>query len=81
MKNTLRKRSGQAMVEYIIIVVVIAIAALAVFGYFGGAVTKKVSGATSSIDDDIGQKAQAEVEDSTLGKLKSMDKTGIGGAD
>ena len=41
MKN--RKRSGQAMVEYIIIVVVIAIAALAVFGYFGGAVQEKVA--------------------------------------
>ena len=73
------RRSGQTMVEYIIIVVVIAIAALAVFGYFGGAVTKKVSGATSSLDEDIGTKAQAEVDDSgsTLGKLKTLDKTGV----
>ena len=71
MKTNTRKRSGQAMVEYIIIVVVIAIAALTVLGYFGGAATKKVAGATSSIDKEIGEKAAAEVEDSTL------DKTGI----
>ena len=77
MKNSTRKRSGQAMVEYIIIVVVIAIAALAVFGYFGGAVQKKVSGATSSIDSELGSKAQSEVQDTTADTLKSLDKTGL----
>ena len=77
MKTSIRKRSGQAMVEYIIIVVVIAIAALAVFGYFGGAVQKKVSGATSSIDSDLGSKAQGEVQESTAETLKTMDKTGL----
>lgn len=76
MKN--RSRSGQAMVEYIIIVVVIAIAALAVFGYLGGAATKKVAGATSSLDEEIGEKAASAVQDSTLGTLKKLDKTGIG---
>ena len=77
MKN--RKRSGQAMVEYIIIVVVIAIAALAVFGYLGGAATKKVAGATSSLDEEIGEKAAGAVDESgsTLGTLKKLDKTGI----
>ena len=75
MKN--RKRSGQAMVEYIIIVVVIAIAALAVFGYFGGAVQKKVAGATSSIDEDLGSKAASETVDTTADKLKTLDKTGL----
>ena len=79
MKTNTRKRSGQAMVEYIIIVVVIAIAALTVFGYFGGAATKKVAGATSSIDEEIGEKAANAVDDSgsTLGTLKTLDKTGI----
>lgn len=71
------RRSGQTMVEYIIIVVVIAIAALAVFGYLGGAATKKVAGATSSLDEEIGEKAAGAVEDSTLGTLKKLDKTGI----
>lgn len=77
MKNSTRKRSGQAMVEYIIIVVVIAIAALAVFGYFGGAVQKKVAGATSSIDNDLGDKAASEAVDTTKDTLKTLDKTGL----
>ena len=76
MKN--RKRSGQAMVEYIIIVVVIAIAALAVFGYFGGAVQEKVAGATSSIDSGShASDAQGAVQDTTSDSLKTLKKTGI----
>ena len=76
MKNS--KRSGQAMVEYIIIVVVIAIAALAVFGYFGGAVQEKVAGATSSIDSgEHGEGAQQQVQTTTSDSLKTLDKTGI----
>lgn len=76
MKN--RKRSGQAMVEYIIIVVVIAIAALAVFGYFGGAVQEKVAGATSSIDSgDHAKGAKDAVQETTSDSLKTLDKTGI----
>ena len=71
------RRSGQTMVEYIIIVVVIAIAALAVFGYFGGAVQEKVAGATSSIDSGRAKDVQNEVVDSTQESLKSLKKTGI----
>ena len=73
-----KRRSGQTMVEYIIIVVVIAIAALAVFGYFGGAVQEKVAGATSSIDSgEHGSAAQDEVQKTTSDSLKTLDKTGI----
>ena len=72
------RRSGQTMVEYIIIVVVIAIAALAVFGYFGGAVQEKVAGATSSIDSGShASDAQGAVQDTTSDSLKTLDKTGI----
>lgn len=78
MKSSTRKRSGQAMVEYIIIVVVIAIAALAVFGYFGGAVQEKVAGATSSIDSGShASDARDKVQDTTADSLKTLDKTGI----
>ena len=42
------RRSGQTMVEYIIIVVVIAIAALAVFGILGDTVKDKAGGAVTS---------------------------------
>ena len=41
------RRSGQTMVEYIIIVVVIAIAALAVFGILGDTVKDKAGGAVT----------------------------------
>ncbi len=75
MKNN-KKRSGQAMVEYIIIVVLIAIAAIAVFGYFGGAITKKTAGATSALDEDLGSEAAAVAGENTSEALKSLDEDG-----
>ena len=49
--NTRKTNKGQTMLEYIIIVALIAISLIAVFTYFGGAVGKKVAGATEAIDD------------------------------
>ena len=57
--NLISGRRGQAMVEYIIIVVLVAIALLAVFGKFSKGVARKVSGATSAIDEDAGSEAQS----------------------
>ena len=57
-----RSRSGQAMVEYIIIVVVIAIAAIAVFQLFGRGVREKAAGATASISNTYGGEAEKHVE-------------------
>lgn len=57
-----KSRSGQAMVEYIIIVVVIAIAAIAVFQLFGRGVREKAAGATASISNTYGEKAADAVE-------------------
>lgn len=75
MKN---HRSGQTMVEYIIIVVVIAIAALAVFGLFGDAIREKVGGATSSLTTtDIADKAQDAASGSSASTLRSMDVKGV----
>ena len=54
-----KSRQGQAMVEYIIIVVVVAVAALVVFGLFGDTIKKKMSGAVSSLDEDLGSQAQS----------------------
>ena len=47
----LRSKSGQSMVEYIIIIVIIAIAAIAIFGVFGDTIRQKLSGAVASVDD------------------------------
>ena len=57
-----KSRSGQAMVEYIIIVVVIAIAAIAVFQLFGRGVREKAAGATASISNTYGAEAGTHVE-------------------
>ena len=44
-----RNNKGQAMVEYIIIVVLIAIALIAIVGVFGKAIAEKFSGASKAI--------------------------------
>ena len=45
-------RSGQTMVEYLIIVVIIAIAAIAIFGVFGDTIRNKLSGAVTEMGGD-----------------------------
>lgn len=47
-----KRKQGQAMVEYIIIVAVVAIAALAIFGLFGDTIKEKMGFAINQLDDD-----------------------------
>lgn len=47
-----RRKQGQTMVEYIIIVVIIAVAAIAIFGVFGDTIRQKLSGAVNEIGGD-----------------------------
>lgn len=75
MKNP-QRRKGQTMVEYIIIVVLIAITCLSLFMYFGKAIGKKVSGATSALDEDIGSEAESEYNTIDIDKIKNLDETG-----
>jgi Tfp pilus assembly protein PilV len=73
----IRSKRGQTMVEYIIIVVVIAIAGLVLFGLFGDTLRKKMSGAVSSLDS--GQQAsdaQQAASGSSADWLRNMDETG-----
>ncbi len=74
-----KRRSGQTMVEYIIIVVVIAIAALAVFGILGDTVTEKASGTVSSLTttDNATKAQEAAKEGGAIDKLRNMDKEGV----
>ena len=71
-----KSRQGQAMVEYIIIVVVIAVAALVVFGLFGDTIKKKMSGAVSALDEDLGSQAQTEAATSSADFIKNLDSDG-----
>ncbi len=45
-------KSGQGMVEYIIIVVVIALAAIAIIGVFGDTIRDKFGGAVTELGGD-----------------------------
>jgi Flp pilus assembly pilin Flp len=76
MKNSkkLSRRSGQTMVEYIIIVVLIAIAAMAVVGKFGKGIMNKFSGATNAIDEDAGSEAKGAIKD--VESIKQLDADG-----
>ena len=71
------RRSGQTMVEYIIIVVVIAIAALAVFGILGDTVKDKAGGAVTSLTDGKNAKdAATAVDESSIDKFKELHTEG-----
>ncbi len=66
MKTSMRKKSGQTMVEYIIIVVIVAIAALVIFGLFGDRIRGMMGGAI----DDLGGDAHQVDDGSSLEILR-----------
>jgi len=77
MRRRQRRKSGQSMVEYIIIVVIIAIAAIAIFGLFSDTIREKLGGAVvelggddSAVDDAVGE--------SSHDYLKELDADGAG---
>jgi type IV pilus assembly protein PilA len=80
MKARRNKKSGQTMVEYIIIVVIIAIAAIAIFGIFGDAIRMKLSGAVTELGGDAAaaQDAAGETGDSEAW-LKGLEADGNSG--
>ena len=67
-----RSSGGQAILEYIIIIVLIAISLIAVFTYFGRGVGKKVAGATSAISQEEGDKAKQAVESLDENTIKRL---------
>ncbi|OVE75388.1 hypothetical protein BVX97_04780 [bacterium E08(2017)] len=58
-----RSKSGQTMVEYIIIVLIIAIAALAVVGAFSDRVRNLFGVATEELGGDVGDSLDQSSED------------------
>ena len=76
MKANMNKKSGQTMVEYIIIVVIIAIAAIAIFGVFGDTIRRKLGGATEELGGDVGDALDQTSED----YLKSLDSSSGAGS-
>ena len=74
------KKSGQTMVEYIIIVVIIAIAAIAIFGIFGDTIRQKLGGAVGELggDESARDEAVGDYGDSQQW-LKDLDSDGGSG--
>ena len=69
MKTSIKRKEGQAMVEYIIIVAVVAIAALVIFGLFGDAIQKKLGGAVDALDNEGAGAAAVQDSKTTLEDL------------
>ena len=57
MKRRLRKEKGQAIVEYIIIIVIVAVAALTVMGIFSDRIRTIIAGAASAFGSDNAEDA------------------------
>ena len=77
MRKLNRGKSGQTMVEYIIIVVIIAIAAIAIFGVFGDTIRAKLGGATAELGGDSSA-VDSALDKSSHDYLKELDAEGAG---
>ena len=76
MKHRAGRRSGQTMVEYIIIVVLIAITLLVLFSRLSKATGTKIAGATSALDADIGTEAATLADEIDENKVKNLKSDG-----
>ncbi len=63
-QQSMKRKQGQAMVEYIIIVVVVAIAALLIFGVFSDTLKQKLGGAVEQLGGDSGAVDEATGQES-----------------
>lgn len=68
MMRKLKRKEGQAMVEYIIIVAVVAIASLVVVSLFGDTIKKKFGGAVDELDG--GGEGKAAASESSYEQLQ-----------
>ncbi len=69
-----QNKSGQGMVEYIIIVAIIALAAIAIFGVFGDTIRNKLGGAVTELGGDE-TKSQAALDKDSATYLKELEGT------
>lgn len=71
-----KNRHGQTMVEYIIIVVLIAITLLVLFSRLSKATGRKIAGATSALDADVGSEAESLANEIDENKVKNLQPDG-----
>ena len=68
-----RSTRGQAILEYIIIIAIVAVAALTVLGLFGDRIRELISGVTSS----LGGKETSVSEGNTKESFKKLQSDGL----
>ena len=71
-----RSTGGQAILEYIIIIALVAVAALTVLGLFGDRIRELIAGTTSAISTDSTAADAAGEKGDSLNNLRNMDKDG-----
>ncbi len=71
MKGKFKKQKGQAVVEYIIIIVIVALAAFIVLGAFSDRLRTMIAGATSTLG------GEADVSESSVDIAREMDEDGL----
>ena len=64
-----RSSGGQAILEYIIIIALVAVAALTVLGLFGDRIKKLIAGSTKALGGDT----QGEEEEESSKKMQRME--------
>ena len=77
MKTVRRNKRGQALTEYIIIVVIVALAAIAIVAIFSDTIREKFGGAVEELGGDTAAKDAALQVDSHQ-YLKDLDRNGSG---
>ena len=73
-----RSSGGQAILEYIIIIALVAVAALTVLGLFGDRIKQLIAGSTTAIGGTESSQAAGDNGDS-LKQMQEMDKDGPSG--
>ncbi len=70
-----RNCKGQAIVEYIIIIVIVALAALAIMGMFSDTLREKIGGVTKTLGTT--KDVDSAVDKSSVETLQELDKSGL----
>lgn len=83
--HTKKAQFGQGMTEYIVIVALIAVAAIAVYQYFGQVVRSQTAGIANEVAGKAGATAIKDAGDAATEASKETEKKGLasydGGAD
>lgn len=76
-KSTAHKQSGQGMTEYIIIVALIAVAAIAVYQFFGQTIRSQTAGIAMEVSGQSAGSAITGAQTSATSATGEMKKKGL----